>query len=107
MLALNESLLTSGLDSMLVALPAFIVLLAGVFRIDELIATPRIPTGHADQLPDSTRKASPSCSIRTGVLPALLQFKSNQIGSIFGSLRHCSTGFLARFRQQFRRNIDP
>jgi hypothetical protein len=41
MLALNESLLTSGLDSMLVALPAFIVLLAGVFRIDELIATPR------------------------------------------------------------------
>jgi hypothetical protein len=41
MLALNESLITSGLDSMLVALPAFIVLLAGVFRIDELIATPR------------------------------------------------------------------
>ena len=43
MLALNESLLTSGLDSMLVALPAFIVLLAGVFRIDELIANPRHP----------------------------------------------------------------
>jgi hypothetical protein len=40
-MALNESLLTSGLDSMLVALPAFIVLLAGVFRIDELIATPK------------------------------------------------------------------
>jgi hypothetical protein len=28
---------------MLVALPAFIVLLAGVFRVDELIAAPRHP----------------------------------------------------------------
>jgi hypothetical protein len=45
MLALNSSLLTSGLDSMLVALPAFVVLLAGVFRIDELIASPK----HSDR----------------------------------------------------------
>lgn len=43
MTVLNETVLTSSLDAMLVALPAFIVLLAGVFRVDELIAAPRHP----------------------------------------------------------------
>ncbi len=43
MTVLNETVLTSGLDTMLVALPAFIVLLAGVFRVDEMIAAPRHP----------------------------------------------------------------
>jgi hypothetical protein len=44
MLNLNETVLTSGLDTMLVALPAFLVLLAGVFRVDEMIAAPRHTT---------------------------------------------------------------
>ena len=43
MSVLNETVLTSSLDAMLVALPAFIVLLAGVFRVDEMIAAPRHP----------------------------------------------------------------
>lgn len=43
MTVLNETVLTSSLDAMLVAVPAFIVLLAGVFRVDEMIAAPRHP----------------------------------------------------------------
>jgi len=43
MTVINETVLTSSLDAMLVAVPAFIVLLAGVFRVDELIAAPRHP----------------------------------------------------------------
>ena len=45
MSGLNETVITSGLDTMLVAFPAFLVLLAGVFRVDELIAAPR-QSGH-------------------------------------------------------------
>jgi len=43
MTVVNETVLTSSLDAMLVAVPAFIVLLAGVFRVDEMIAAPRHP----------------------------------------------------------------
>jgi hypothetical protein len=40
---LGESIFSSNRDTLLVAIPFFIVLVISAFRLDQIIATPRIP----------------------------------------------------------------
>ena len=71
MSTLNQTVLTSGLDTMLVALPAFLVLLAGVFRVDELIAAPR----------NTARMRRPACGLDQDGRPMLFDPDGRPSGS--------------------------